>query len=112
MKTRAKQLLDPPAAEPTPIPPPWDTGDVAFVVYWHPFPMPDDPKAGSWSVMVGMIVAVGRLVCFETSNPTSPHGGSIDPVTLPSPNRWTTPDRLFASQEEAETAARALPRPS
>lgn len=93
--------------------PPLYTGDDVWVVYWSPFEIPGDPGAGTWETMWGRILSVGpALICFETANPGLAHGGTVAPVSLPSPNRWTTPDRVFRTSADAEAAARSLHRPS
>lgn len=83
------------------------------VVCWRPFALSDDPGAGEWTVVTGRVVSVradGTLVCYEIYNPGLPFGGTVEPV-YDSALRWTTPDRLFRTTEEAEESRAALPRP-
>ncbi len=100
--------------EVAPPPPRIDSGDAVSVVCWRRHGLPDDADAGEWTVVTGRVVSVrtdGTLVCFEMDNPVLPFGGTLDP-TYNSPLRWTTPDRVFREQSQAEESARTLPRPN
>ena len=87
------------------------SGDAIFVVYWHPsdnshYVVGSRLPEGRWDVMAGRVVAVERLVCFETANPRLPYGGTVDAVDG-SPLRFTTPDNVFIDYETARAAAKS-----
>lgn len=86
-----------------------ECGEDAFVVYWQPFPLPDDAGNGTWNTLPVRVVGCGKLVCFETPNVGLAFG---EPVTPNSPLRWSPPDRVFRTHDEAEALARSLPRPA
>ena len=93
-----------------PIPADCDVGDYVHIACWHSFSQPGDDGAGEWEVVSGRVVGVGKMVCFEASNPTLQFGGTIEP-TYGSPLRFTTPDLVFATHNDAQRHAKTLPRP-
>lgn len=94
----------------TPTQSPLDCGDSAWVVYWRPFPMPDNPNHGTWEADPTRIIAIGAngVVCHEVSNASAARdeGAFNDSLT-----RWTPATRIFRTREEAAEAARELPPP-
>lgn len=78
----------------------FSTGDDVFVVCWHPPLGMGDP--GTWEIVPGRVVSIGKMACYEIYNPSLLWGG-IHPPVPGSSLRYTKPDRLFATHEAAET---------
>lgn len=110
---KAKESAVPlPGAWPGPKPAPrFDVGDWVYVVYWSPSPMPTDRNYDSmaqWDCYHGQVISVGLngRVCVETVSGVDLHDWQPGTSNL----RVTDADKVFATVEEAKTAASKLPR--
>jgi hypothetical protein len=103
----------PPAAELdlSPAPPATispDVGDVVFVGYWRPFPLPGRDDNGQWEFAGVRVVSAGlTTACVEVDNPSVMAGSSPAGSSL----RFVELTRLFASRDEIETAVRLATGP-
>lgn len=87
-----------------------DVGDDAWILFWREFPLPGQPKNGTWDKVLGTVVSVAKSgkVCAEVYN----QGVALGDAASPNSNlRFVPPDRVFRTSDECAEAARTRPAP-